>query len=141
LDEYLNLAILWPRRFSAFSDNNLSTVLKLTYGNSSVLLTGDIHEEAELEIGRLPVSLDSDILKVPHHGSRTSSSLPFLAAVSPDWAVISCDSSVYGLPNEETIADLLQVGLIPKNILRTDRMGTIRFNLFPDRVELMPASF
>ena len=71
----------------------------------------------------------ADLLKVPHHGSRTSSGLPFLAAVQPHWAVISCDSAVYGHPHAESLADLSLILGNDERILRTDREGTVAFEM------------
>lgn len=85
--------------------NNLSIVCKLTYGNTSFLFTGDAEQEAEADIvAQYPDLLNSDVLKMGHHGSSTSSSRPFFQAVSPQCAVICCgkDNS-YGHPHKETL--------------------------------------
>ena len=93
-EEGVRVRVLWPFPHTGLKDNNLSTVLRVEYLSRRLLLTGDIEEEAER--GMLAAGADpgADILKVAHHGSRTSSGLPFLAAVAPRWAVISCDSNV-----------------------------------------------
>lgn len=121
--------VLWPFSHSGLQDNNLSTVLRVEYLTRRILLTGDIEEEAERGILAAGADPGADILKVAHHGSRTSSGLPFLAAVAPRWAVISCDSNIYGHPHPEAVADLnLMIG-DSSRVLRTDREGTIGFEL------------
>jgi competence protein ComEC len=119
---------LWPPRHFPGSDNDRSLVLRVTYAGSRVLLTGDAEGEAESGLLRSGRSLSAHLLKVGHHGSRTSSGLPFLAAVSARWAVISCDSAVYGHPHGETLAGLSRL-IGPERVLRTDREGTIAFEL------------
>jgi competence protein ComEC len=121
--------ILWPAPRSAFSGNDLSTVLRIELGKNRLLLTGDIEDAAEQVILSDHPDLAADILKVAHHGSRTSSSLGFVQAVHPRWAVISCDSSVYGHPHAEALADLRWVMGDSARILRTDREGTLAFEL------------
>jgi competence protein ComEC len=123
----IQVRVLWPFPHSALVDNNISTVLRVEYLSRRILLTGDIEEEAERGILAAGVSPAADILKVAHHGSRTSNGLPFLSAVSPRWAVISCDSSVYGHPHAEAVADLNLVIGDSARILRTDRVGTVGF--------------
>jgi competence protein ComEC len=128
-DEGVRVRTLWPFPHSGLESNNLSTVLRVEYRSQRILLTGDIEEEAERGILGTGAGLSADILKVAHHGSRTSTGLPFLAAVEPRWAVISCDSSVYGHPHAETLADLKLMLPDSTRILRTDREGTIGFEV------------
>lgn len=128
------LKILWPVRSSVYAGNSQSYLIKMVYGNSSILFAGDISQETEYELLNIGPGLKSSILKVAHHGSRTSSSLPFLAAVSPIWAVISCDSSVYGHPHAEVINGLNLVLGDSSFVLRTDRLGDLRCALHRDRV-------
>lgn len=135
----VSVRVLWPPPRCPFSGNDLSTVLRAQSGNSRILLTGDIEDPAERLILADQPDLAADILKVAHHGSRTSSSLGFVEAVRPRWAVISCDSSVYGHPHPEALADLRWVmddeasddeaSGNEARILRTDREGTIAFEL------------
>ncbi len=125
----VKLRVLWPFPHNAFLDNDISTVLRVEYQGKRILLTGDIEEGAEREILASGADPSADILKVAHHGSRTSSGLPFLAAVAPHWAVISCDSTVYGHPHPEAMADLKWILPDSSRILRTDREGTIGFEL------------
>ncbi len=90
--------------------NNSSVVLRLTYGEISFLLTGDIEEQAELELIREEHPLESTVLKVSHHGSRHSSGPFFLRAVNPTVAVIqSGEDNRFGHPHEEVIDRLQKV--------------------------------
>ncbi len=103
--------------------NNYSAVMRLVYGQTSFLFTGDAEEESEeiiLEDGYL---LASDVLKCGHHGSSTSTSNPFLQAVDPLYAVISCGAdNRYGHPHRETIKKLEDREILT---YRTDEDGTI----------------
>lgn len=108
---------------SGYDDlNNYSAVLKLTYGNTSFLLTGDAEDISESEMLKNG-NLQATLLKVGHHGSSSSTSPAFLKAVSPKFAVISVgkDNS-YGHPADETLSRLSSAGV---SIYRTDRLGTI----------------
>jgi beta-lactamase superfamily II metal-dependent hydrolase len=107
--------------------NASSLVVQVTCGENTFLFTGDCTAEEEADIlawaSKSGVSLDSDVLKVAHHGSSTSSSQEFLDAVSPSFAVISCgvDNS-YGHPHQEVMDRLAGLSL---QLYRTDTMGTI----------------
>ncbi len=103
--------------------NDDSIVTRLTYGDLSVLLTGDAEEAAETEMVRGDFPLGAIVLKAGHHGANTSSSTPFLEAVSPRIVVISvgADNS-YGHPHPAMLARAEAVGA---TVLRTDLMGTI----------------
>lgn len=103
--------------------NNNSIVGRLTYGNFSMMFTGDAEQEEEKTILGKGGTLKSDVLKVGHHGSRTSTSPAFLKAVSPKNAFISCgQGNDYGHPHKVTI-DKLEKAKI--QIYRTDRNGTV----------------
>ena len=106
-----------------FNDN--SVVLKLTYGNFSALLTGDMEErnEARLVFNNATI-LDADVLKAGHHGSRTSSSTAFLNAVTPEVVIISLAAgNNYGHPHQEALDRISASGA--QYLLRTDIDGTI----------------
>src|SRR5918999_2671928 len=106
-----------------FNDN--SVVLKLTYGNFSALLTGDMEErnEARLVFNNATI-LDADVLKAGHHGSRTSSSTAFLNAVTPEAVIISLAAgNNYGHPHQEALDRISASGA--QYLLRTDIDGTI----------------
>ena len=130
IEKYLYLDILWPDNQNLISDNvlnNNSIVAKLNYKSFSCVFTGDIEEIAEKEIlqqykNNLNV-LNSTILKVAHHGSKTSSSQDFIEAVKPQISLIGVgENNTFGHPNDEVIKRLENIG--PK-IYRTDKMGEI----------------
>lgn len=105
--------------------NNYSPVMKLVYGNTSFLFTGDAEKEIENSILESGIDIHADVLNVGHHGSSTSSTLNFINAVSPSYAVISCgEGNSYGHPHEETLYNLSEAGA---EIYRTDELGTILF--------------
>lgn len=103
--------------------NNYSVVVKLTYGETSYLFTGDMEKASEYAVLKADYSVDSDVLKVAHHGSDTSSIQEFITAVSPEFAIISVgESNDYGHPSEDVTARLKESGA---NIVRTDENGTV----------------
>jgi competence protein ComEC len=114
--------ILFPDRdVSNWTSNDGSIIGRLVYGKTSVMFTGDATQKTEGYI--LGQNLKSDILKVGHHGSRTSTSDAFVSAVTPDYAVISDGKdNKYGHPHQETLDTLNKHGI---KILRTDLLGTI----------------
>ncbi|HAG10274.1 MAG TPA: MBL fold metallo-hydrolase [Desulfotomaculum sp.] len=106
--------------------NNYSAVIRIQYGETAFLLTGDAGTVSETRMLASGVNLKANILKIGHHGSSHSSSIRFLAAVSPQYAVISVGAgNDYGHPSEKTIAKLEKAGI---KILRTDLIGTIVFS-------------
>ncbi|MBM3933858.1 MAG: DNA internalization-related competence protein ComEC/Rec2 [SAR202 cluster bacterium] len=107
--------------------DNASVVFRLVYGESSFLFTGDMFHEAERDVLSAGLNVDSDIIKVAHHGSRTSSTEAFLEAVSPQAAVISAGASNrYGHPNPGTLEKLARL-MPPGSIYQTAERGTIEF--------------
>lgn len=107
--------------------NNNSAVLRLDTGRVSFLLTSDIMWEAEFGLIARGAELDCTVLKVAHHGSYTSTTADFLAAVSPQLAVISVgEDNPYGHPSDE-VMDRLEANPDIENIFRTDEQGTIEF--------------
>ena len=105
--------------------NNNSVVIRYQYGETTFLFTGDAERDEELEILDAGYDVSADVLKVGHHGSSSSTTYPWLRAVAPQYAVISCgkDNS-YGHPHEETLSKLRDAEV---EILRTDKNGTIVF--------------
>lgn len=98
--------------------NNYSAVIRFTYGDFSVLLAGDAEKEIERRILAEGDTIAADILKCGHHGSFSSTTVDFLEAVAPGWAVISCaPGNDYGYPHRETMKALTDYGC---EILRTD---------------------
>ncbi len=101
--------------------NEASVVLLLTYGDTMILLMGDAPDDVEDDI--LPAVGDVDVLKVGHHGSRTSSSIEFLDDVTPEFAIISDGvGNSYGHPHPATLQRLEDRGI---RIRRTDLDGDI----------------
>jgi len=104
--------------------NNTSFVCKLVFGKNSFLFTGDAYKNVEGELINKKAEIDSDVLKVAHHGSKTSTSEEFIAKVSPEIAVISVGrENKYGHPNQEVLELLEKYGI---RILRTDEDGDIK---------------
>lgn len=105
--------------------NDMSLVLRIRYGDTSVLLTGDAGYEAELDMMDSDYDLDADLLKAGHHGSGASSYYYFLREVSPRYCVISVGKdNEHGHPSENVISKLESLGA---EIIRTDESGTITF--------------
>ncbi|MGA2671004.1 MAG: DNA internalization-related competence protein ComEC/Rec2 [Dehalococcoidia bacterium] len=107
-------------------DNN-GVVLRLSWGQVSFLFTADIGEEVEFELIGQRANLKSTVLKVAHHGSETSTSQQFLAAVDPEVAVISVGANnTFGHPAQDVVERL--IGRLGEgNVYRTDENGTIEF--------------
>ncbi len=111
IEQNVYFEILWPQSTNSISENvlnNNSIVCKLHYNNFSMLFTGDIEEIAEMQILQEYKSnikaLDSTVLKVGHHGSKTSSTKEFIEAVNPKIALIGVgENNKFGHPNEEVL--------------------------------------
>ena len=101
--------------------NDTSIILSLTIEKNKFLFTGDVSFKIEKQL--LEENIDSDVLKVAHHGSRTSTSEQFLEKVSPLIAVISVGKNNYGHPTEELLARLDNFSI---EVLRTDKNGDIK---------------
>ncbi|MGH9943989.1 MAG: ComEC/Rec2 family competence protein, partial [Pyrinomonadaceae bacterium] len=128
--------VLWPRRgagdqlsapdspAASRSDNDDSLVLRVGYGGRCFLLTGDIEARAEAALVKLsPEALRCDVLKVAHHGSRTSSTSPFVAAARARLAVVSVGAaSPFGHPDAQVVARWRSAGA---EVLQTGHTGTI----------------
>lgn len=141
LDKNTKILILNP--FENLSDkkvsktNNTSIVVKLIYGDYSILLTGDIEKQIEEKLVLAGIDIDTDYLKLPHHGSKTSTTEEFLENTSPLMAFISLGrDNPYGHPHQEVTERLEKRSI---KYYRTDELGTIllscRLNE-PCRVEL-----
>ena len=103
--------------------NNTSIILKITYGNTSFLFTGDAEREEEQDIINAGYDLSADVLKVGHHGSDSSTSYVFLREVMPKYAVISVGTgNSYGHPTEEVLSRLRDAD---SQVYRTDSQGDI----------------
>lgn len=104
--------------------NDTSIVLRTEIGDSSLLLMGDAQAEVEAELLELSYELlDCDIIKLGHHGSKTSSTYAFLEAVTPEFAIASCGKdNTYAHPAGEVIYKLSKMGV---RLFRTDKDGDI----------------
>jgi competence protein ComEC len=102
--------------------NNLSCVMRIEAGGAAMLLTGDIERLAELSLLHHP-EVKAEVMLVPHHGSRTSSSAEFIQAVAPRWAIVAAGyRNRFGHPNAEVLERYTSAGT---SIFRTDRDGAV----------------
>jgi competence protein ComEC len=119
----MTITALGPMRNDYEETNDYSIVIKLDYKNNSFMFTGDAEKLVEKDIINAGINIDSDLLKVGHHGSTSSSSEEFLDKVSPKYAVISLgENNSYGHPHTETLTALKKRNII---VYRTDRNGNI----------------
>jgi competence protein ComEC len=122
------MSVLWPpsaQNTELPSQNNDSIVLKVLLGQRSFLLTGDIEARAEEALIPLASALRADVVKVAHHGSKTSSTATFISAAQPGYAVISVgQTSIFGHPYPEVVKRWEAAGA---QVLRTGNSGTITF--------------
>lgn len=103
--------------------NSMSVIIKLTHGDNTFMFTGDAESDEEMDVVDSGADIDCDVLKVGHHGSRTSSCDEFIDAVSPEICVIMCgEDNSYGHPHEETLETL---DLYTDEIYRTDICGSV----------------
>ena len=120
----MEIVVLNPGRETGTDDlNNASLVMRIRYGNFSILFAGDIGSDVEEKLILAGNNLRADVLKIPHHGSRYSSSHEFLAVVQPKIALLSVGKGILGIPSHETLKryDMLSIP-----VFRTDRDGMIR---------------
>lgn len=140
-DDDVEVRVLSPIEGEDYLDNlnDLSIVVKVTYGDTSLLLTGDAESRAEeLMLSAEKDLLKADVLKLGHHGSSTSSSKAFLEAVQPKAVVISVGkNNDYGHPHKETLQRLKSIGT---EIYRTDKLGTVRMLFIGSEVRLLSSS-
>ena len=118
----VSAVMVGPVKDTYEEDNNYSAVIKITFGNTSFLMTGDAESESEQDMINSGANLQSTVLKVGHHGSKYSTSDEFLSAVRPEYAVISVGHNSYGHPTAEVLNRLKAHGV---KIFRTDTQGTI----------------
>ncbi len=102
--------------------NNWSAVLHVTYKKNTFLFTGDAEHVAEKDMTAKKQTLRADVLKVGHHGAKTSTSSAFLNVVKPKYAILSVGKNSYGHPTSEVVTNLKRV---KATTLRTDKNGTI----------------
>lgn len=128
----MKIQIIWPKLEQIKENvlNNNSIVAKLVYKNFSMLFTGDIEEVTEkqiLEEYKNSNILRANVLKVAHHGSKTSSTQSFLEKVKPQIALIGVGkNNTFGHPNLEVLKRIQNLNC---KIYRTDEMGEISLNI------------
>ncbi len=129
LGENCYLEILFP--LGSYLDkkvknlNNTSIVARFVYGSTTFLFTGDIETETERALLASKQNLRADVLKVAHHGSDTSSSLEFIQAVNPEFAVIEmAKDNDYGFPSARIVKRLIRFGA---RVWQTGEEGTVNF--------------
>ena len=119
----VEVSVLWPPNTGDESTNNDSIVLRLKFGEHSILLTGDIEKLAERALIESHQDLTANVVKVAHHGSKTSSTDDFVRATKPQLAIISVGRhSMFGHPHEEVVQRWLANGA---TVLTTGECGTI----------------
>ena len=118
---------LHPAPGTAYRRNDGSCVLRVAAAGGSMLLTGDVERAAETQLISSNMRIRADVLLVPHHGSRTSSTAPFISAVSPRWAVVTAGyRNRFGHPHPDVLERYRTAGV---QVLRTDRDGAISVHL------------
>jgi competence protein ComEC len=124
-DEAVKLEMVAP--VGTYDDpNNMSAVIKVTYGSTTFLLTGDAESQSEKDMGKSGVDLSATVLGVGHHGSKSSTSAIFLKKVNPKYAIIqSGKDNNYGHPDKTVLSRLKKAGA---EVFRNDLQGTITLN-------------
>lgn len=141
-----SLTCLHPRKGYRFSSNNAySMVLGVSYSNFDMLLTGDLEPDGEEALIRHlsnaiagempPVSVDYDVLKVAHHGSGNTTTVEFLDAIKPEYALISCSrNNRYAHPHPETLERLHEAG---SDVITTFDSGAITIMTDGEKMNIM----
>lgn len=124
LGEGAKFEVFTPQKSEYEELNDYSPIMKLSFGDTSYLFTGDAEKLAEEEaLVKYKNSLDSDVIKFGHHGSSSSSSNAFIEAVSPKYGIISCaKDNKYGHPHRETLDIIKKYNI---KAFRTDTDGEI----------------
>lgn len=134
-----SVEVLWPAKgnTSSGSDNNSSVVIKIRYGSREFLFTGDIEREAEEALLEYANGLEADVIKAPHHGSRTSSTEQFVHAVKPEMTVIPVGKrSRFGHPHPEVTRRWSESG---SSVMTTGERGMVTIST--DGTELTVTTF
>lgn len=107
LGKGVDIEVYTPVKSSYDDLNNYSPIMKISYGKTAFMFTGDAEKEAEQEALKEHKNLKANVLKLGHHGSNSSTSEPFLKAVDPSIAIVSCaKNNKYGHPHKETMTKL-----------------------------------
>lgn len=124
LGDGADFEVFTPQNSNYEELNDYSPIMKLNFGETSYLFTGDAEKLAENEaLAKYKDSLDSDVIKFGHHGSSSSSSPAFIEAVSPEYGIISCEKgNKYGHPHKETLDIIKKYNI---KTFRTDTDGEI----------------
>ncbi len=132
----VKIEVLWPVKDigKKQAGNNQSLVLRLDYQGHKILLTGDIEREVEEFLANSEDDLSAEILKVPHHGSKTSSTWAFLQKVNPKFAIISAPAkSMFNHPHQEVVERYKDLGV---KTYQTGLKGAISLYVESDKVEI-----
>lgn len=126
----LKIDILWPDKdYKSENENNMSNVYMIKCGNTKILLAGDIEKDVEsIILDRLE---DVDIVVVPHHGSKTSSTQEFIDKIKPEIAILSYGRNNYGIPHQEVIERYLKND---SKVLKTYEDGEINIMVINDKI-------
>ncbi len=126
--------VIYQEPFEAEEDlNNMSMVLKMSYGSSSVLFTGDLEKDAAKRlIAQSGTEMKANLLKIPHHGGVSSLSEELVSRCNPDYAIVSVGENFYGNPSSKVLS-CFKKREIP--VYRTDRDGTIMVTLGKTRIK------
>ena len=125
------IEVLWPPDYVRVGGNGASLVLDVRFGAASVLLPGDLDSAGERRLLELSPTLDAGLMQVGHHGSAGSSSLKFVSQVSPEYAVVSVgEGNSYGHPANSTLQKFVYVQGDSARFFRTDRDGSVTFELY-----------
>ena len=139
ISEDVYIETVWPLTLpegSTQDENKDCSVFLIHYGRYKVLITGDLDKEGERALIKHYAGTDTlkaDILKIGHHGSRTSTSPEFLSAVSPDAAVIQVGRNNYGHPSEETFKFLYAFGCV---MFRNDTDGAVGISFNKKKIRI-----
>jgi competence protein ComEC len=115
--------VMSPKGENYKNSNDYSIVIKIQFGNTAFIFTGDAEELSEREMLQGDLDLRANVLKVSHHGSKSSTTEEFLRSVNPEYAIISVGKdNRYGHPSEEVLYRLKNAGI---KVYRTDEQGTI----------------
>jgi competence protein ComEC len=128
----VDFRFLHPDSSRDWRGNDASCALRISAGEHQMLVTGDIEEQAEAHMLKTGQPLESDLVIVPHHGSKSSSTPPFVAAVNPRWALVSAGyRNRFGLPREEVLGRWQEAGA---EIMTTFQSGALQLTMDPSGI-------